>query len=157
MCWVTVTPISVLIGKTYNVADAVVSLVPMSYMILYLFINFPSMWVLDEVGIKKGVICGAVLTALGSGIRCLVNKSFAFILIGQSLCALGQPFLTNAPTKVAARWFLQKNRSLALAVLFVSNIIGTLVGFVVPSIFVEDHDDKIQSTTHDQFETLLIF
>ena len=79
----------------------------MSYMILYVFVNFPSNWVLDVKGIKKGIVVGSVLTLLGTGIRCMVKYHFAFVVVGQIICASGQPFLLNAPMKIATRWFKQ--------------------------------------------------
>lgn len=72
MCWVTVSPISVPIARVYEQPDSVVSIIPLSYTVIYLFINFPSNWVLDVKGIKKGIVVGAVLTAVGAGFRCLV-------------------------------------------------------------------------------------
>lgn len=76
-------------------------------MIFYVFINFPSNWVLDVKGIKKGIVVGSVLTLLGTGVRSMVKYSFAFVLIGQFICAIAQPFLLNAPMKIATRWFKQ--------------------------------------------------
>jgi hypothetical protein len=58
------------------------------------------------------------------------------MIIGQFLCAIAQPFILNAPTKIATRWFIPQNRSLALALLSVINIVGTAVGFVIPTVFV---------------------
>jgi fucose permease len=81
----------------------------MSYMISYIFLNFPSNWVLDVKGIKKGIITGTILTAIGAGIRCLANYSFEYLIIGQFLCSFGQPFILNAPTKIATRWFTPQN------------------------------------------------
>jgi len=107
MCWVTVSPISVPIGRAYDVSDGVVSIIPMCYMISYVFINFPSNWVLDVRGIKKGIVVGAIFTAIGSGFRCLISTHFAFIILGQILCAIAQPFILNAPAKIAIRWFNQ--------------------------------------------------
>jgi fucose permease len=109
MCWVVVSPIAVPISNAYGVSEAIVSLIPMSYMIIYIFMNFPSNWVLDAKGIKKGIVVGAVLTGIGSAIRCLVSYSFYFVIVGQFVCALGQPFILNAPTKIAVRWFSPKN------------------------------------------------
>lgn len=82
---------------------------PMLYMIMYIFVNFPSNWILDVKGIRKGVIIGSVTTALGAGIRCLVDLSFNFVLVGQVFCAIGQPFLLNAPAKIATFWFNDKH------------------------------------------------
>jgi MFS family permease len=109
MCWVVATPISVPIAHGYGQSDAVVSIIPMCYMITYVFVNFPSNWVLDVKGIKKGIIIGAVLTTFGAGVRCLITTNFTFVILGQILCAIGQPFILNAPTKIAVRWFLPKN------------------------------------------------
>lgn len=115
MCWVTASPIAVPIGRAYGQSDAVVSIIPMCYMIIYVFINFPSNWVLDVKGIKKGIVVGAVFTAVGAGFRCLITTHFGFVILGQILCAIGQPFILNAPTKVAVRWFMPKNVSGSLS------------------------------------------
>ena len=106
MCWVVVSPISVPVGKAYQQPDSVISFIPMCYMVLYVIVNFPSNWVLDVRGIKKGIVVGAVLTAIGGAIRCLITTNFYFIIAGQILCAIAQPFILNAPTKIAVRWFL---------------------------------------------------
>ena len=105
MCWVVVSPISVPVGRAYDKSDAVVSIIPMCYMIVYVLVNFPSNWVLDVKGIKKGIVFGAVLTSVGAAVRCLVATDFWLVIVGQILCAIGQPFILNAPTKIAIRWF----------------------------------------------------
>lgn len=109
MCWVVLSPISTKVAKSYDVSDSLVTLVPMLYMIVYVFANFPSNWILDTKGIRKGVIIGAVLTALGSGIRCMLNLSFTFVVVGQLFCAIGQPFILNAPAKIATFWFKEQH------------------------------------------------
>lgn len=147
MCWVVITPISVPIEKTYDISAAWVAFIPMSYLIFFVFLNFPSNWVIDVKGIKKGVVIGASLTFLGCLIRCLVKVSFAFVILGQVFCAIAQPFILNAPMKIATRWFMPRNviinwiqRSLAMAILSVVNIIGTAVGFLIPPLFVSEDD-----------------
>lgn len=45
------------------------------------------------------------MTAAGCWVRCGSDIGFAWILAGQCLCAIGQPFLLNCPAKVAALWF----------------------------------------------------
>ena len=109
MCWVVVTPISISIAKAYSQPVAIVSIIPMCYMVLYALVNFPSNWVLDDLGVKKGIIIGAVVTSLGAAIRCLVTTNFYFVIAGQILCGIAQPFILNAPTKIAVRWFLPES------------------------------------------------
>lgn len=81
----------------------------MSYMLFYIFVNFPSNWVIDVKGLKKGVVIGASLTFLGCLIRCLVKVNFAFVMVGQIFCAIAQPFIINAPMKIATRWYMPQN------------------------------------------------
>lgn len=109
MCWVVITPISVPIENAYGVSAGWVAFIPMSYMLFYIFVNFPSNWVIDVKGIKKGVVIGSSITFLGCLIRCLVRFGFAFVIIGQVFCAIAQPFLLNAPMKIATRWYMPQN------------------------------------------------
>ena len=109
VCWVVVSPISVSVGRAYGQSDAVVSIIPMCYMVIYTFVNFPSNWVIDVRGIKKGIVVGAVVTSLGAAIRCLITYNFFFTIAGQILCGIAQPFILNAPTKIAVRWFLPES------------------------------------------------
>ena len=54
----------------------------LSYLLLFVVANFPSVYVLDKYGLKIGVVCGIVLTAGGLWIRCLLNYNFYFALLG---------------------------------------------------------------------------
>lgn len=109
MCWVVVTPIAVPIEKAYNISSQWVAFIPMSFMIFYLFGNFPSNWVIDVKGIRKGIMLGSLLTFIGCAIRCLVKIGFPFVIVGQCFAAIGQPFIINAPMKIATRWFMPQN------------------------------------------------
>lgn len=107
--WTVVTPIALPIASAYHQSPTTVALLPSSFMILYFFINFPSNWLLDVKGIRHGLLVGIALSVLGAGLRVLVFISFSFLLLGQFVCAVGQPFLLNATSKVAARWFLPES------------------------------------------------
>lgn len=109
MCWVVFSSISNKTAETYDVDPSIVTLVPMLYMIVYIPINFPSNWILDTKGIRKGVIIGAVMTALGASIRCMLNLHFIYAILGQFFCAVAQPFILNAPAKIATYWFKENN------------------------------------------------
>ena len=86
MTWVVVTPISLPIAHAYNQSPSLISLIPMAFIVVYPFVNFPSNWVLDGKGIRPGVIIGISLTAVGAGIRALVPVDFSFLTLGSS-CA----------------------------------------------------------------------
>ena len=42
---------------------------------------------------------------VGMWTKCLINKSFLWVYVGQTFAAIGQPFLNIAPAKLAALWF----------------------------------------------------
>jgi hypothetical protein len=48
---------------------------------------------------------GILLTTAGSWVRLGALDSFWYILVGNTLAAIGQPFLLNSPAKLAATWF----------------------------------------------------
>jgi len=109
MIWTVITPIAITIASAYHQPTSTVALIPTSFMMLYAFINFPSSWIIDIKGIRKALLIGIILTCLGAAIRILINIDFAFMIIGQFFCAAGQPFILNATTKVAVRWFLPQS------------------------------------------------
>jgi hypothetical protein len=74
-------------------------------MLFFVFFNLPASWVLDVKGIRKGLIVGAVLTSIGASFRCLVDTHFSFVVTGQIICAMAQPFVLNAAVKISVRWF----------------------------------------------------
>lgn len=59
---------------------------------------------------------GTVLTAAGMLIKCFINYGFWICILGQVFCAAAQPFISNAPAKVAAVWFGQNERVTAITI-----------------------------------------
>ena len=51
------------------------------------------------------MVIGTFATVIGAWIRVLGQWSFWPVLIGQVIAAMGQPFILNAPPKLAGNWF----------------------------------------------------
>ncbi len=102
--------------QLYDVGPLMVNLMSYSFMVLYLPMNFPCVYVVEKFGLRIGVIGGIVSTAVGLWLRCFINTSFYIALIGQIVMALGQPLLYNTPAKVTTNWFPQKERPMATMV-----------------------------------------
>jgi fucose permease len=51
-------------------------------MIMFVPMNFPSVFALDKYGLRIGVCLGIVLTTVGLWLRCLINKSFWMVIVG---------------------------------------------------------------------------
>lgn len=96
---------------------------------------------------------GAWLNAIGAALRIVSGKAFniktslqsikfILLMLGQSLGACAQPFLLNAPTKLAANWFGESERATA-------NMLSSL-GFVSFSICVS-LEESLLSTVSSYF------
>ncbi|HVN59310.1 MAG TPA: MFS transporter [Bacteroidales bacterium] len=131
MMWITFAPITTESVKFYHVSDLRIGMLSMIFMIVYLIMSLPASWAIDTYGIRKGVGIGAVLTGVFGMIRGLVPDNYNLILLSQIGLAVGQPFLLNAITKVAARWFPLKERATAAGLGTLSMYIGILLGMML--------------------------
>ena len=99
------SPLFSLCEDLYGIKPLMVDLCSYSYMALYLFLNFPGVWFVDKFGLRWGVLVGIVLTTIGCWVRCAINTSFTWVLIGQVIMAMGQVYLYNSPALVTTNWF----------------------------------------------------
>jgi predicted MFS family arabinose efflux permease len=74
---------------------------------------------------------GAVLTGVGAIVRVIAPTSFGMQLVGQVVIAAGQPFVLNSITKVAARYFPQKERATAISIGSVALFLGILASVLI--------------------------
>ena len=113
LLWITFAPITGTAAEFYGVDDLSIGLLSMSFMVVYIIVSIPASWVIDNYGIRVGVGIGAVLTGVFGLMRGLVADNYTLVLIAQIGIAIGQPFILNAITKVAARWFPLQERATA--------------------------------------------
>jgi fucose permease len=63
LLWITFAPITGAAAQFYHTTDLVISLLSMSFMVIYILIVIPSAWMIDTLGFRTAVGIGAVLTA----------------------------------------------------------------------------------------------
>ncbi|MGA2110845.1 MAG: MFS transporter [Anaerolineales bacterium] len=131
--WITFASITHDAGQFYGVSDLSISLLSMSFMIVFIILSIPASWVIDTYGIRVGVGIGAALTALFGLMRGLgpVSSSFTLVLIAQIGIAIGQPFVLNAQTKVVARWFPVSDRATIVGFTSLALFVGIIIGMAV--------------------------
>jgi FLVCR family MFS transporter 7 len=130
--WVTFAPISSATAKYYGTSVLVIDMLSVVFMVAYIPLGFTSQWFLDTISFKWGLILGAVLTCIGSWLRFISSMFFGHhgpgallvLFLGQILAACAQPFLLNAPPKMATMWFTVEGRATADMVGTIGNIIG---------------------------------
>ena len=128
LLWITFAAITTQAMQFYNVSELSIGLLSLSFMIVYIIISFPASWAIDTYGIRAGVGIGAALTGIFGLTRGLVASSYTWVLVAQIGIAIGQPFILNAVTTVAARWFPMQERATASGLGSLAIYFGILVG-----------------------------
>jgi len=105
LLWITFASITSSAVTFYRVSDLSIGLLSMSFMMVFIVVSIPASWAIDTYGIRVAVGIGAALTGIFGLLRGLVAPSYTWVLVAQIGIAVGQPFILNATTKVAARWF----------------------------------------------------
>jgi cyanate permease len=131
LLWITFAPITSVAVDFYQVSDFQIGLLSMCFMIVYIVISIPASWVIDTYGIRMGVGIGVALTGLFGMMRGLASQNYTLVLIAQIGIAFGQPFILNAVTKLAARWFPLHERATASGLGTLSMYLGIVVGMIL--------------------------
>jgi predicted MFS family arabinose efflux permease len=131
LLWITFAPITGSAARYYGVSDLSIGLLSMSFMIVYIFVSIPASWVIDTRGIRVAVGTGAALTGIFGLLRGLLAADYNLVLISQIGIAIGQPFILNAITKVAARWFPIRERATASGLGSLAMYLGIVAGLAL--------------------------
>ena len=131
LLWITFAAITSEAMRFYKVSDLAIGLLSLSFMVVYLLASFPASWVIDTYGIRIGVGIGAVLTGIFGLVRGLVAANYTWVLVAQIAIAIGQPFLLNAITTIAARWFPMEERATASGLGSLAIYLGILIGLAL--------------------------
>ncbi len=126
--WIGYAPIASQAAAAYGVKRESIDLLANLFMLIYIPMSFPAAWAIDRFGFGKAVGFGATLMAAFGLLRALFPCNYSVALIGSIGIAVGQPFLLNAFTKLAALWFPQKQRATITGVIFLAMFLGIGAG-----------------------------
>jgi MFS family permease len=135
--WICYAPIASVAATAYSVKRDDIDLLANLFLLIYIPVSFPASWAIDTFGFKKAVGFGATLMAVFSILRALFPTSYTAALIGAIGISIGQPFLLNAFTKLAALWFPQKQSATITGVIFLSLFVGIGLGETLSPALVE--------------------
>jgi MFS family permease len=131
LLWITFASITSDAVKFYGVPDLSIGLLSMIFMIVYIVISIPASWVIDTYGLRVAVGIGAALTGIFGLMRGLTASSYTLVLVAQIGIAVGQPFILNAVTTVAARWFPVRERATASGLGSLAMYLGIFLGLAL--------------------------
>ncbi len=93
--------------------------------ILYFPLNFASIWIIENYGLKPCISIGSIIMITGSVMRlCSTFTTLWLWFYGHIVCAASQAFLKNPVSKLASNWFGDKERGTATAIGLVSTPLG---------------------------------
>jgi len=131
LLWITFAPITGAAAKYYGVSDLSIGLLSLIFMLVYIVVSIPASWAIDTYGIRVAVGIGAALTGIFGLMRGLVAADYNLVLIAQIGIAIGQPFILNAVTTIAARWFPIQERATAAGLGSLAIYLGIFVGLAL--------------------------
>ncbi len=126
--WICYAPVASIAASAYGVNREGVDLLANLFLLIYLPVAIPAAWAIDTFGFKKAVGFGAILMAAFGLLRAIFPISYTAALVGSIGISIGQPFLLNAFTKLAAEWFPQKQRATITGFIFLSLFLGIGLG-----------------------------
>ena len=134
--WLTFAPIAREARIFYGVSPLAVDFLSLIFMGVFLIVCIPAAWIIDTLGLRPGLIIGAVLTGGFSLMKGVFAHSYAMVVVAQIGLAIAQPFILNAATKVAALWFPLKERALAVGIGTLAQFVGIIIVMVATPLMV---------------------
>jgi len=138
LLWITYAPITSSAAGYYQVSDLSIGLLSMCFMIVYILVSLPASWVIDTYGMRTAVGIGAVLTGVFGLMRGMAGANYTLALLAQIGIAVGQPFILNSITKIAAKWFPVNERATASGLGTLGMYAGIFVGIAMTPYFTID-------------------
>ena len=132
--WICYAPVSTLAVKYYGVSQLQIGMLAMVFMIVYIPISIPVSWLIDTLGYRKAVSIGVVIMGVFGLLRAFFASNFTLVMAATVGIGLAQPFLLNAVSTVAGRWFPIHERATASGLALVASFIGIAIGQVVSPI-----------------------
>ncbi len=125
LLWLAYAPITTQTHQIMGVSEGAVGDLAGIFPLMYVVLALPAgRWLDARFGRALGL--GAALTAAGGLLRLAGPTSYGWALAGQFVTAAGQPFVLNAITKVAARYFPASERTAAVSAGSVALFAGIL-------------------------------
>jgi predicted MFS family arabinose efflux permease len=124
--WLTFAPITPQSHNALGVSEGAIGDLAVVNPLMFVLLAIPSgRWLDRRFG--TALAAGALFTVTGALLRIVDTSSYATVFVGQLVMSVGQPFVLNASTKVAARYFPPNQRTAAISVASAAQFCGILV------------------------------
>ena len=139
--WLTFAPVAREARLFYGVTAMQIDLLSMIFMGVFVLVCIPASYVIDTFGMRIGVGFGAILLGIFGILKGLYAHDYTLVVVSQTGLAVAQPFILNAVTKVAGRWFPIHERATAVGIATLSQFIGIIVAMIATPLLVTQSPD----------------
>ena len=139
LVWLNFAGVTTVAAERYGVSESAIGWLAQVFPLLYVVLAIPAGLILDR-WFRTGLLVGAVLTAIGAAVR-LIGDDYSWLLVGQLLASVAQPFVLNAVTGITGRYLAEKDRPTGIAVGTASVFAGMVIAFVLAAVL--PHADQL--------------
>ncbi len=129
LLWLTFAPVTTETAAELGVSEGLVGDLAVVNPLLFVLLALPAGRMMDR-SFRLALTLGAGFTLVGALVRLVDTGSYGWLLAGQVLASVGQPFVLNATTPLAARAFPEAERAHAIAAGSAAQFVGVLLAAV---------------------------
>ncbi|XP_069371664.1 choline/ethanolamine transporter flvcr2b isoform X1 [Paralichthys olivaceus] len=148
--WLQYGIISNIFMRFYNIDSLAIDWLSMIYLLTYIPLILPVLWLLEHRGIRDVVLVGSAFNCIGAWIKIgsASPNLFPVTFFGQFVCSVATVFVLGIPSYLASVWFGEKEVSTACSIGVLGNQLGIAIGFLVPPMLVPNVDDMDKLAHH---------
>lgn len=116
--WLQYGIISNIFVRFYDVDALAIDWLSMIYLLTYVPLILPVLWLLDRRGVRDVVLTGAAFNCIGAWVKVgsVAPGRFALTFLGQFVCSVATVFVLGIPSYLASVWFGPQEVSTACSI-----------------------------------------
>lgn len=116
--WLQYGIISNIFMRFYNIDSLAIDWLSMIYLLTYIPLILPVLWLLENRGIRDVVLVGSAFNCIGAWIKIgsASPSMFPVTFFGQFVCSVATVFFLGIPSYLASVWFGEKEVSTACSI-----------------------------------------
>lgn len=175
LLWVTFSPISNVVQsylgpKVGNITN--VNILAVVFQIFYTPGTILGVLIVKKYGVRGAMLAGVLLTVVGALLRVIgtglyeynhidATGVYLWLIFGQILASIAQPFFVNIPAAISSIWFPMEERDMATTIGSLCSPLGNAIGQILPIIFVvqsaaNDDQNPTKSDIHGMATLMII-
>jgi MFS family permease len=137
MYWLNFAAITTYLESNLHITAMSVGLLTLVFPLVQVLLTMPAGIVIDRKGFKCGVGIGVIFTGVFAMLRLVNPDAYLLLLVSQIGISIGQPFVLNGVTKLAATWFPKEQEATAVGLGSLALFIGMMVALGATPVIVE--------------------